>query len=552
MFDVKYFEKVVYLGKSNRLKESFISTNFTEFYKFITNNFQGESFLEKIYVFVNGEHVCYCGNKTKFISFRKGYLKYCSIVCSSNSKETRQKYKNTCLSKYGVDNVSSNDDIKYKKKKTFIKRYGKSTYLQTDHVKKVMIDRYGVDNIFKLSYVQDEIKKTNLDKYGVEYTLQSDIIRDRIKETNLKKYGVDHFSKTDKWKSIIKKTNDESYIKSLSLPKNYLFISKDKYINTLKHIDCDNIFTIQTQLVRLRIKKGLEICRHCNNISYHSENSLRDYIKTIYDGEVNKYRDRNYEIDIYLPEMKLGFEFNGLYWHSELFKDSNYHINKMKYFKEKGIRLINIWEDDWLYKGDIIKSIIISNICKHRDRIYARKCEISKISHKECKEFLNNNHIQGWCVSKHRYALKYKGEIVSVLTIGNRRLNLGYKSKDSNRELEILRFCNKINVSVVGGFSKLLKSLTKEIEISKIITYSDISIFTGDVYLKNGFKIISESNPGYYYIVNGIRRNRFNFNKSKLIKMGFDKNKTEREIMFDKNYYRIYDCGNLKLEYNIE
>lgn len=551
MFDIDYFKNSVYMQKSNRLKEKFIKNNFNEFYQFINKNYSGNSFLEKVYIFVNSDHRCHCGNKTKFISFKKGYLRYCSVICSSNSEKTREKYKQTCLNKYGVSNVSLVDDVKKKKENTFYDKYGVSTYLISDEIKERLIDKYGVDNPFKLKDIQDRIKNTNFKKYGFTCVLQSDVIKEKSKKTNIYKYGVDHFSKTDKWKNNIKSINDESYIKSLSLTDNYQFISKNGHINTIKHIDCGNVFEIQSQLLRLRMNEDVEICKHCNKINYHSENSLLTYIKSIYNGEIIKFRDKKYEIDIYLPELKMGFEFNGLYWHSELFKDSKYHMNKMKYFKDKEIRILNVWEDDWLYKSDIIKSIIKSSIGINDNRLYARKCKISKISDKDCKEFLKNNHIQGWCVSKYRYALIYNDEIVSVLTVGNRRVNLGYKVKKSIPEVEILRFCNKLNTNVIGGFSKIFKYLLNDIEFNKIITYSDLSIFTGDVYIKNGFSFVGTSLPGYYYIVGGIRKNRFNFNKSKLIKMGFDKNKTEKDIMFDNNYYRIYDCGNLKFEFNI-
>lgn len=45
------------------------------------------------------------------------------------------------------------------------------------------------------------------------------------------------------------------------------------------------------------------------------------------------------------------------------------------------------------------------------------------------------------------------------------------------------------------------------------------------------------------------RESRFKYRKSELIKQGFDKNKTEKQIMIDRNYFRIYDCGTLKFEW---
>jgi hypothetical protein len=548
MFNIEYFIEVVYNYKNNRLKEKFIKDNFKDFYNFINNDFSGNTFLEKIFVFYKGDHKCYCGKETKFISFSKGYLEYCSISCSSNDKKTRDKYKKTCLENWGVTNVSMSNDIKKKKENYFYEKYGVTTYLQSESIKNKMISKWGVDNPFKLKEIQEKIKKTNFNKYGSECVLLSSEIIEKTKKTNIEKWGVNHYSKTEDWKIKMKKINDSNYIESLDLSNNYQFISKNSYNNIIKHIDCGNEFEIQTQLIRLRKNRNVEICKHCNKINHFSENDLHEYITSIYSGKViQSYRD-GLEIDIYLPELKLGFEFNGLYWHCELFKDRKYHKNKNIFFNEKGIRIINIWEDDWLHKTEVIKSIIKSNIGIFENTIYARKCTFYEISDKECKEFLHNNHIQGWCVSKYRYALSYNGEIVSILTVGKERLNLGYSGEKSESQLEIIRFCNKLNTKIIGGFSKLFKNLIKNVKFKKITTYSDSSIFTGDVYAKNGFSFIGQTEPGYSYIVNGIRKNRFNFNKSKLIKMGFDKNKTESEIMFDNNFYRIYDCGNYKFE----
>lgn len=64
------------------------------------------------------------------------------------------------------------------------------------------------------------------------------------------------------------------------------------------------------------------------------------------------------ELDIYVPNKNLAFEYNGMYWHSDLFKDKDYHQKKFLKCKEKGIRLIQINEYDWMNKQDIVKSII--------------------------------------------------------------------------------------------------------------------------------------------------------------------------------------------------
>jgi len=543
---VKYFEDVVYKGKSNRLKEIFIVNNYPDFYSEIIK-YDGNSFLEKLFIFYKGNYKCKCGSNTKFISFTKGYLKFCSYKCSSNDIEVREKYKKTCEDKYGVSNVSKNNIIKLKKEATCIEKYGFSTYLQTNNVKKSIIEKYGVDNPFKLKIVQENIKKKNLEKYGFECSLLNNDIKKKSIETNIKKYGVDHFSKSELFKSSLKLREFDLYrIKFDS--SEYELLEKRGNLNVFKHNRCNNIFEIQSQLARIKKSSNCEICPICNPYNpSHKEIEFGNFIESMKFKIIKNYRD-TYEIDVFIPELNLGFEFNGLYWHSELFKSSDYHLNKTNYFKDKGIQLIHIWEDDWKFKKNIVKSIILNKLKITPNKIGSRVCEISNISDKEAKDFLNSNHLQGWCVSKYRIALKYKGDIVSICTFGKNRINLG--SIPKNGEYELLRFCNKTNWCVHGSFSKMLNYFTNNYRVEQLVTYADSSISNGDVYFKAGFHFIKNTLPNYHYIIDGIRKNRFLFTKQNLIKDGYSEFKTEREIMFENKNYRIYDCGSMKFILN--
>ena len=93
-------------------------------------------------------------------------------------------------------------------------------------------------------------------------------------------------------------------------------------------------FRIRRQLYRIRKQNNEELCVIKNPINYSVSNEeveFKKFIESIYDGEII-FNDRNAlngkEMDVYIPDLKIGFEFNGLYFHSEYFKEKNYHKNK--------------------------------------------------------------------------------------------------------------------------------------------------------------------------------------------------------------------------------
>ena len=182
------------------------------------------------------------------------------------------------------------------------------------------------------------------------------------------------------------------------------------------------------------------------------------------------------------------------------------------------------------------------------NKIFARKCIIKEIDNKTSKEFLNKNHLQGNVYGLINIGLFYNEELVSLMTFGNRRKNLGGTS--ANDEYELLRFCNKLNTIVVGGASKLFKYFLKKYNPEKIISYCDLRWSEGKMYETLGFSLNHISKPNYFYIKDRKRINRFNFRKDVLVKEGYNKNKTEHEIMLERGIYRIYDCGCGVYEYN--
>ena len=270
------------------------------------------------------------------------------------------------------------------------------------------------------------------------------------------------------------------------------------------------------------------------------QSRYEDELLKIFEGSVHSYKlPSGKEIDVYIPEAKVGIEFDGNYWHSELKKDRYYHMYKTMEAANNGIRLINIFEYEWndeSRKEKIIRHV--KNIINTKKNIiYARKCDVAEISNDEAKLFLNEYHLQGGINAEINLGLKYEGNLIGVMTFGKPRFNY--------RDYEIYRLAYKDSVGVVGGSEKLLKYFINKYKPKGIVSYCDLAKFTGDTYLKMGFKNESvEPNYVWYSFSEQKVLTRYQTTKDKLVKLNSENvNKTEADIMHDLGYFRIYDCG---------
>lgn len=469
----------------------------------------------------------------------------------SKTEQYKIGFKKTCNEKYDVDNPFSNDLIKIKIKKTNNKKYNVNYPQQNqdirDKSKITNLTKYGNEVYTKTEQYRKNCKKTNVERYGVNHAILLDEYKEKSKKTSFLKYGVDHYSKTDHCKMYVKEKRQRMTHKriSLLLDKNYYDVSgyEDSEF-TIYHTECCTEFKITKSLLRARHRLHIEVCTRCNRVGVMNS-SIEEEVRIFLDELNIEYlrNDRSLlggkELDFYLPKYNLAIEFNGLYWHSELYKPKNYHLDKTLKCNNLGVQLLHVWEDDWKNKKNIVKSIIINKLNITDNRIYARKCEIGQVTSTQARNFLNNNHIQGFSSSSTKIGLFYNQELVSLMTFG-------YRNTNASKEYELIRFCNKINYSVVGASSKLFKYFLKINKIDRVISYSDISLYNGNMYSLLGFEKIGLSKPNYFWIVNGVKKHRFNYTKSKLVKSGHNPDKTEEEIMYDCGYYRIYSCGQEK------
>lgn len=398
---------------------------------------------------------------------------------------------------------------------------------------------------------KNKIKNTFIEKYGEEHHFKTEKTKKKIKKTWLKKYGEEHFSHSDEYRSKVgliqkkrKDTLNNKYIKKEGI----ISITDTGFVKYCKKHHGE--YEIDKRLYHNRKGLNINTCTICYPIDENNsikEKELYEFVKNNSNHLVEKnYRVYGKEIDVFIPELNLGFEFNGLYWHSEKYKHNTYHLEKTKVFESEGIRLVQIYEDDWVNKNNIVKSRVLNLLGKSK-KLYARKCEIKELTTNNYRKFVSENHIQGYVGSSVKLGLFYENELVSVMSFGKLRKSLGNKHKEGSWEL--LRFCNKLNTTVVGGASKLFKHFIKNFEVSDIISYADRSWSSGDLYYNLGFCLSHETKPNYYYIIDRVRVNRYNFRKDKLISEGYDPNKTERQIMLDRGIYRIYDSGSLVFKF---
>jgi len=254
------------------------------------------------------------------------------------------------------------------------------------------------------------------------------------------------------------------------------------------------------------------------------------------------------EVDIYLPEYNLAIEYNGLYYHSsKMGYDINKHKNKTDMlWNNHNIQLIHLFDSDWSQRNDIVKSVLLSKVNKTMS-IGARQCEIVELSTTEANTLISQWHLQGPAIgATHRYGLKYNNEIVSIMTFSKQRVVMKSKTHDDNT-FELLRFCNKPYINVIGGASRLFKHFIKAASPSKIISYADrFWVNQGsNVYTSLGFSLVERNiTMGYFYTDFTNKYHRYAFRKTN--EMG---NMTEEDYWATKGFYRVYDSGQLLYEY---
>ena len=506
----------------------FIKKNYPEFYDYLNHKYPDySSIAEKIYLWKHkldeAPKCIVCGNKATFKSLTKGYSNYCSIKCSNSSDLKKGKIKSTNLRKYGVENPMQSENVRNK------------------------------------------FKSTCLDKYGVEYSGASLEVKNKIKSTLLNKYNIDSPLQLPQ---AINNREKSRLNKLKNKYEEFEEINDGVYVCKCPHPHCnkciEKIYLIRPSVFFDRRRDKTEPCTKLlpEQKSGISNTTLELSIQNILDEYNIEYitNDRTIlggkELDIYIPSHNLAIECNGIFSHCNRHKDNNYHVMKSKLCRDKGIQLLHIWEDWVKNKYDIVKSIILSKLGIYDNRIYARKCVVRELDYDISSKFLEENHIQGNTKSNVKLGLYYKDELISVMLFSKRNGCIGGRFIN-NKEIELSRFCSKINTQVIGGASKLINYYIKYYHPISIVSFSSNDISNGNLYKKLGFESNMKYQGSYWWIKNGSydRYHRSNFTKADIVKLNWkdvvDDTWTEEEVMYSKGYFKIVDSGQFKWILNL-
>lgn len=373
--------------------------------------------------------------------------------------------------------------------------------------------------------IQEKMKNTYKERTGYDHNMRNPDFVKKQMEQYQQLYGVScpvqsQLAKENKKKTDIKRKNiKQQNIIDWLTKQNYTYISNTDKIYNLICNRCNTHITVSSHLLNKYIKYNeTHFCHKCDyqTLKYRSniEKELVKIIQSFYTNEImlnTRCIVPNHEIDIYLPDIQLGIEINGVYWHSELFKDKNYHINKKRIIEQQGINLIQIWEDDW----NNYKEIIINKIKNIIIPKYNTNITFSKILYEDVLNYIqkdtfikknmfyigiySDNNIIGFCSILYNKCKYYISQIYSEYIINLQDL------------------CN------------YLYSLFNIKEIYAICDYEWYNI-QNNIFTESNFSLIKECNPNYYWCRSYKREDKNLFNKN-------------INEMHKLNYKRVYNSG---------
>lgn len=464
----------------------------------------------------------------------------CSAECRGKLMHLHQV--ETMRRKYGVDNPSQHPEIHAKAVKsinqkkdqisqhlqqTMKEKYGgmgtASPVLRTK-IEKTIQEKYGVTNVSELPEIRQKIsdahkseeciskyKATSKSHYGTDYPAQSEEVQYMMRKTCMERYGVEYVGSLS---DVIEKRKD----------------------TVLEKYGCTNTLL----LPEAREKARLTMLANCTGRVSKLNKRFGEFLASNnIQYEFEFYLGKKW-YDVHLLNTNIVIEIDPSYTHSTVPShwtseglDTRYHLSRTQIAETNKYRCIHIFDwDNW----DNLLSIL-----KQPDMtVGARKCELRSTAKHEYEEFLQVNHIQGTVKgTSEAYGLYYNNQLIQLMTFGKPRYTSKY-------DFELLRLCTLSNYAISGGAERLFTHFVKQHQNSSIISYCDLSKFTGDVYERMGFTLDHISPPARVWskenkkITDNLLRQR---GYDQLFGTNYGKGTSNEELMLENGWLPVYDCG---------
>lgn len=478
------------------------------------------------------------------------YSSTCGYACSSKQtqmkEEVRQKREATNAERYGGKAPACSNAVKQKRVETLEQRYGPDFNTEVARRQKEgCLKKYGVDNPTKLDAIAEKVKQAHASRTEeqVAETTAKRVV------TNLEVHGHTNVGSIDWVVAARAQTNRNRYVNghhnaSHISPASYALLDDVEWLIEQHHVN-------QLTLSEISQLLNVDVTTVCNRFDVHGiekrriANSAgeRAIGNALIDMGIDfNANDRTIinpkELDIYIPSHHLAIEYCGLYWHSTAHAriTQTYHSAKLRAANAAGVRLLTIFEDEWIHKKDLVLAKIrtILRCNGEAEKVYARRTQVVDASGIK-EEFFNTHHVQGDGPSSINLGLQFNDQLVACMGFINQR------------DAYVLnRYATSCNVP--GGFSKLLTHFRKQYPRKQIISFADLRWSEGGVYQTHGFVLDKILPPDYYYVnlSNMTRIHKFNFrhkNLPTILGDQYDPTLSEKENTARAGWHRIYNCG---------